>query len=107
VRPVLGVELADDAVTERLGLPGVLVLRVVPGSPAEKVGIVPTQRQALTGEIVLGDLITQIDGADLRSAADLYLKLEKHQPGDTITVSVLRERSSHTLSLVLAKNVGG
>jgi len=107
VRPVLGVEPADDAVSERLGLPGVLVLSVVPGSPAEQVGIVPTQRHPVTGEIVLGDLITQIDGADLHSAAELYLKLEKHQPGDTISVSLLRERKGRTLSVVLAKNVGG
>jgi S1-C subfamily serine protease len=106
VRPVMGVELADDAVADRLGVPGVLVLGVVPGSPAEKVGIVPTQRQALTGEIVLGDVITHIDGAELRRAADLYLKLEKHQPGDSITISIVRDRQRRTLSLVLAKNVG-
>jgi S1-C subfamily serine protease len=107
VRPVMGVELADDAVADRLGLPGVLVLGVVPGSPAEKVGIVPTHRQPLTGEIALGDVITHIDGAELRRAADLYLKLEKHQPGDSITISIVRDRQRRTLSLVLAKNVGG
>jgi S1-C subfamily serine protease len=102
----MGVELADDAVADRLGLPGVMVLGVVPGSPAEKAGIVPTRRQPLTGEIVLGDVITDIDGAELRRAADLYLKLEKHQPGDSITISIVRDRQRRTLSLVLAKNVG-
>jgi S1-C subfamily serine protease len=106
VRPVIGVELAEDAVSERLGLPGVLVLRVVPGSPAAQVGIVPTQRHPMTGEVVLGDVITQVDGAPLRNAADLYLKLEKHQPGDTVALSIVREGQQRTLSLVLAKNVG-
>jgi S1-C subfamily serine protease len=106
VRPVIGVELANDAVSARLGLPGVLVLRVVENSPAAQAGIVPTQRQALSGEILLGDVITHIDGEQLHSASDLYLKLEKHRPGDTVKVSLVRQGVGHTLSVVLGKNVG-
>jgi S1-C subfamily serine protease len=106
VRPVIGVELANDAVSARLGLPGVLVLRVVENSPAAQAGIVPTQRQALSGEILLGDVITHVDGEELHSASDLYLKLEKRRPGDTVKVSLLRQGVSHTLSVVLGKNVG-
>jgi len=105
VRPVIGVEPADDALTQRLGLPGVLVRKVHPGSPAEHVGIVPTQVQPMTGEIMLGDLIVQVDGADLRKAADLYLQLEKHKPGETVAITVLRNGESKTLSVTLARNV--
>jgi S1-C subfamily serine protease len=62
------------------------------------------QRHPETGEIVLGDLLTHIDGAELKSVADLYLKLEKHKPGDTVNVTVSRNAVSRTLSVVLAKN---
>jgi S1-C subfamily serine protease len=106
VRPVLGVELADDGVTKRLGLPGVLVLRVVENSPAAQAGVVPTQRQAITGEILLGDVITHVDGEALRGASDLYLKLEKHRPGEAVKVTLIRQGVSRTLDIVLGKNVG-
>jgi S1-C subfamily serine protease len=105
VRPVIGVVLADDAVTERIGLEGALVMNVVPGSPAEQVGIVPMRRNP-DGQILLGDLLTEIDGVKLRNGADLYLQLEKHRPGDTVTLAVTREGRTRTLSVVLAKNVG-
>ena len=105
VRPVIGVELAEDALLNRLGIRGALVLHVVPGSPAAQAGIVGTQRHPESGEIVLGDLITHIDGAELSNATDLYLQLEKHKPGDTVTVIASRNEASRTLSVVLAKNV--
>jgi S1-C subfamily serine protease len=105
VRPVMGVELADDELAQRLGLTGVLVLRVVKGSPAEQVGILPTHRDPKSGEILLGDVITQIDGHGVKSAADVYLGLERYRPGDSVTVMVVRAGELRTLSLVLANNV--
>jgi len=105
IRPVIGVDLADDALTARLGLPGVLVRSVVPGSPAAQVGIVPTRIDPMSGQLVLGDLITELDGVKVHKAADLYLQLEKHKPGDTVTVSVLRNGELRTLSLVLGRNI--
>ena len=105
VRPVIGVEPAADALTQRLGLPGVLVHKVHPGSPAEHVGIVPTQFQPMTGEVRLGDLIIKVDGAELRNAADLYLQLEKHKPGENVAITVLRNGETKTLTVTLARNV--
>jgi S1-C subfamily serine protease len=106
IRPEIGVVLADDSVTERFSLPGVLVLGVAENSPAAKVGMQPTQRTP-TGDIVLGDVIHQVDGKDVRKTADLLLQLEKHKAGDTITVSVVREGKPTALSVVLASNVVG
>jgi S1-C subfamily serine protease len=100
----MGVMLADDSVTERFGLPGVLVLGVADNSPASRVGIQPTQRTA-NGEIVLGDVITQVDGKDVRKTADLLLQLEKHKAGDTVAVTVVRGGELKTLSVVLASNI--
>ncbi|HET6335634.1 MAG TPA: trypsin-like peptidase domain-containing protein [Polyangiales bacterium] len=106
IRPEIGVVLADDSVTERFSLPGVLVLGVAENSPASKVGMQPTQRTP-TGDIVLGDVIHQVDGKDIRKTADLLLQLEKHKAGDTITISVVREGKPTALSVVLASNVVG
>jgi S1-C subfamily serine protease len=104
IRPEMGVSLADDSVTERFGLPGVLVLEIAPNSPAEKVGMQPTQR-TINGDIVLGDIITQIDGKEIRKTADFLLQLEKHKAGDTTTVAVMRAGEVKTLTVVLASNV--
>lgn len=104
VRPEIGVVLADDSVTERFGLPGVLVLGVAENSPAAQVGMQPTQRTA-NGDIVLGDVITQVDGKDVRKTADLLLQLEKHKAGETLAVSVVRGGEVKTLSVVLASNI--
>ncbi|HKP63439.1 MAG TPA: trypsin-like peptidase domain-containing protein [Polyangiales bacterium] len=104
VRPELGVSLADDSVSERFGLPGVLVLGVAEGSPAQKVGIQPTQRDA-NGDIMLGDIITQIQGEPMHKTADVLLQLEKHKAGDTVTVTTVRGGEPKTLSVVLASNV--
>jgi S1-C subfamily serine protease len=104
IRPELGVSLADDSVSERFGLPGVLVLGVAEGSPAQKVGIQPTQRDA-NGDIVLGDIITQIQGERVQKTSDVLLQLEKHKAGDTVTVTTVRGGEPKTLSVVLASNV--
>jgi S1-C subfamily serine protease len=105
VRPVIGIVPADDALTARLRLPGLLVRSVAKGSPAEQVGIVPTRVDPMTGQLVLGDLVTHIEGVELHSTAELHLQLEKHKPGETVTLTVLRDGASRTLSIVLARNV--
>jgi S1-C subfamily serine protease len=104
IRPELGVVVADDSVSERFGLPGPLVLRVAPGSPAEKVGMLPTQRTP-NGEIVLGDIIVDLEGTRVHKSADILLKLEKHKAGDNVTVTILRAGEQRTLTVVLADNV--
>jgi len=64
IQPTIGVEPAPDQWVERLGLKGVLVLDVLPGSPAAKAGIRPTRRLA-NGRIRLGDLIVALDNTDV------------------------------------------
>ena len=66
VRPSLGVNVLDDwrrrSYEEQLGqpLPGVLVVEVVGGSPADRAGL---QAARVRGtDVVLGDLITHVNG---------------------------------------------
>ena len=44
-RPSIGVELAPDAMSESLGMPGAMVMKVVPGGPAQRAGMRPEMGQ--------------------------------------------------------------
>jgi S1-C subfamily serine protease len=73
-----------------MGLKGALILDVVPGGAAERAGIRPTRRNN-QGEIEIGDLIVGINERKVNSNADLILELEKHQPGQEVQVSLVRD----------------
>jgi S1-C subfamily serine protease len=89
IQPTIGVELAPDQWVERLGLKGVLVLNVPPGSPAAKAGIRPTRRLS-GGRIVLGDLIVAIDSTDVASSDDFLDIQQGHRIGDTVSLTIDR-----------------
>jgi S1-C subfamily serine protease len=90
LRPTIGVELAEDALTRRFGLVGALILNVLPSSPAEKAGLQATQQEERTGRIALGDVIVAVDGAEVKNNADLYLALEGHKQGDKVKLMLNR-----------------
>jgi len=89
-RPGIGVQIAEDQIAERLGVIGVLVVDVVPGSGAAKAGLRPTRREA-SGRVRLGDVITAIDGKKVLSPNELFLTLENYKVGDAVNVSLLRD----------------
>ena len=104
VRPSLGVALAPDQLTRRLGLDGVLVMRVEPGGPAAEVGLRPTQR-SITGDIRLGDVIVAIGDQPTASIEDFFAALEEHAPGDQVTLTILRDRQRRSVALTLGEEV--
>jgi S1-C subfamily serine protease len=102
VRPSLGVALAPDQLTERLGLDGVLVMRVDPGGPAARAGLRPTRRD-LRGNIRLGDVIVGIDDEELESTEDFFAALEEREPGDEVTLTVVRDGEPTQVPLTLGR----
>jgi S1-C subfamily serine protease len=90
IRPGLGIQIAEEQIAERLGVVGVLVVDVVTGGAAAKVGIRPTRREA-SGRVRLGDVITAVDGKRTESPNELFLTLEKYRVGDTVNVTLLRD----------------
>jgi S1-C subfamily serine protease len=92
VRPMLGVELATDAINQRIKdrteVHGVLIIDVRSATPAEQAGLRPT-RQTRNG-LELGDVIVAIDNQPIKTAEDVYSVLQDHKVGDTITVTVVR-----------------
>jgi S1-C subfamily serine protease len=101
-RPALGVELAPDRWTRRYGIEGVLVLNVMAGSGAATAGLQPTTRDR-RGRIILGDIIVAVGDEAVRSSGELRLALEQHQVGDTVTVTVVRDRREVQLEVVLSE----
>ena len=100
VRPGLGVQIAPDALTKKVNVEGVLIMGVQPGSPAQKVGLRATRRSA-DGGIVLGDIITAIDGQAIASVEDLFTTLAKRKVGDEVTLTIVRDEASIQIKVIL------
>ncbi|EFJ41325.1 hypothetical protein VOLCADRAFT_119736 [Volvox carteri f. nagariensis] len=106
VRPAMGITMAPAQVLERVGLEGVLVLEVPPGSPAHAAGLRPTHRD-IFGDLVLGDVITGLDGKAVRSSADLYDVLDEHRVGDRVKLDVVRDGKQMGLTVTLGERLLG
>ena len=92
-RPTLGLQLSEPIsrnVTQRMQVKGELVIGVNANSAAAAAGILPTVRNP-DGKIRFGDIITHIDDDAITTSDDIYLALQKHKPGDTVTLKLLRD----------------
>jgi putative serine protease PepD len=103
----LGVSLATipSSVAGRVGSPaGVAVATIRDGTPAADAGL-----RAATGSKTVdaqeyptgGDVITKVDGAAVRTAADLRSIVDAKRPGDTIELTFVRGGTTKTVSVTL------
>jgi len=101
-RPALGISSASEQVQRALRLPdGVALVQVQPGSPAAKAGLQPFMRGS-DGGIVAGDVITAINDDPVKNLDDMLTALEKHQPGDKVSVTAWRSGKSRRLGVQLS-----
>ncbi|CAJ2665407.1 unnamed protein product [Trifolium pratense] len=70
-RPILGIKFAPDQSVEQLG------------------GLQSTKRDAY-GRLILGDIITSVNGTKVTNGSDLYRILDQCEVGDKVIVEVLR-----------------
>ena len=98
-RAVLGISMGD--ITDQLAkeknlktMEGAFVGEVIENSAAEKAGIKKE------------DIIIQINGVDVKSAAQLQEQVGRYSPGDKITVTVLRDNKKITLNAELKNRQG-
>ena len=85
---------------------GMLIQRVVPGGAADRACLRGGTEQAYVGntQIVLGgDLIIAIDGQQVTDPQDINAIMEKHQAGDTVTVTFIRGQRRMTIKLILGE----
>ena len=101
VRPRLPVrfeERLSDAVPQRMGVNGVLIIGVDPR--AAGTGLRGTRRMP-SGQIAWGDIIQGVDGKPVKSLKDLYKMLEGYRAGDTVTLTVFRGGSQVEIQVQL------
>ncbi len=110
-RPSLGIvsyAIGPDLASQ-MGLSadqGVLIQRVLPGGAAERAGLRGGDQQAYVGNTPImlgGDLIVAIDGQDVADTQDISAIMDKHQAGDTISVTIVRGKKQMTLKLTLGE----
>ena len=89
IRPGMGVALVPDRIAQQLGVDGLIIGRVSPRSPAERVGLRGTRERA--GRLELGDVLRKLDGEPVKTAEDLLRILDRHKVGDAMKVEYLRD----------------
>jgi len=83
-----------EMLNEHLGLKpgdGILVRSVLPDGPAAKAGI------------AVNDVIRQLDGKAVGSAADLTKEIREHQPGDKVKLSVIQKGKESAIEVTLGE----
>ncbi len=104
VPPTIGIE-SDDRINRllhrRFGIDGVAVLAVHPHSPAASAGLKPTIIYP-DGSILFGDIIVAIDGKRVKSFKELQELLERHNHGDEVTLTILRDNRELQIKITLA-----
>jgi S1-C subfamily serine protease len=100
----IGPDLADQ-----MGLAanyGVLIERTIPGGAAERAGLHGGNQTAYLGNLQIylgGDLIVGLDGQQIANPQDINDVMNRHQVGDTITVTFYRGRRKLTTKLTLGE----
>jgi putative serine protease PepD len=101
------VETIDPGVAKLVGgLPsqGVIVARVVKGSPAAKAGLTGATRQKTVNGVTAllgGDAIIRVDEKPISTAQQLSSAVALRKPGDRLTLDVVRAGKSRTVTVTL------
>ncbi len=83
----IGVSVLDDSIAHRVGIAGVVIREVLPGSPAHRAGLrglAHTRRGP-----VIQDVLVSVDGAPVRSFDDLFTALDARRAGERVEFGVL------------------
>ena len=102
--PLLGVVHDEriNALARRQGIDGVLVLDVVPGSPAALAGL-RAASQDPAGRIIPGDVVVALGSRPIATSPDLRGALDQHVPGETVDLVVRRDGREIRMPVALAE----
>ena len=98
--PVLGVSMVNASDTSGLYRNGIMIDRNI----TEGVVVVQAEKGsgAYDAGLTTGDVITKIDGKEVKDSAYLRYELYQHQAGDTIKVTYIRDGKEHTVDIKLS-----
>jgi 2-alkenal reductase len=99
--PGIGILAADESVAARLGVNGVIVAGVAPGSPADRAGL-----RGIDPTGLIGDVVVAVGGSPVRRLSDLTDQLERVAVGSSVALTVLREGRSRTVDVAIV-DIGG
>jgi len=85
--PGIGIVAANEAVATRAGADGVVIVRTVPGSAAERAGLRGIDANAQR----LGDVIVGVNGKPVHRLSDLTQELERVGVGQKVTLTIKRD----------------
>ena len=94
----IGIVAAEDGTAVQLGVQGVVILRTLKGSPAERAGLQGADVQK--GK--LGDVIVAANGKPVRRLADLIGQFEQIGIGQPVELTVDRNGTTTALHTVVA-----
>ncbi len=109
----LGVLVASltPGMAEAMNLPegqeGVIIQQVEPDSPAADAGLLGGQEPlSVEGAEVMigGDIVTAIDGVPVTNPQELADALSDYEPGDEITINLLRNGEGKSLEVILGES---
>jgi S1-C subfamily serine protease len=100
-RPGLGIQVASDELARKSAVKsGVAIARVLPGTAAEKAGLVAA-RVDEDKNVIIGDVIVAIDKQEITKVDDLMAALKKYKIGDEVNVVILRDGQRITKKVTL------
>ncbi|RJP35211.1 MAG: PDZ domain-containing protein [Candidatus Omnitrophota bacterium] len=98
-RPYLGVLLLPDSQRKRFRIDGAAILQVDQNQPADRAGLIGVQTSPVGDR--LGDIIIAIDGNPIKNNDDLLQIMDKHSPGDALSLGVLRDEIKREVTVTL------
>jgi 2-alkenal reductase len=99
----------NSGLTEGLNLDvkeGVLVVQIIPGSPAAQAGLRGGHREVIVGGLRIplgGDIITGIDDHKVTGMKQMVRLIDKLKVGETMTLRILRDGQPMDLKVLLAE----
>ena len=105
---IYGVDMNKD-IASKMNLDqdqqGVLVISILPGSPASDAGLKGGNKPAIiNGQAVMigGDVIIAYNGNPIQSMTELKSALSRSDPGDEVELTILRKGETQTLTVTLS-----
>ncbi|MCB1057022.1 MAG: trypsin-like peptidase domain-containing protein [Acidobacteria bacterium] len=100
IQPGIGIVPLEDRYTRSLGIDGVVIRDVDPGSPADRAGL-RSLRTDSRGRIRLGDRIVQVEDTPVKSTDDMIYAFERVGVGQRVTLTVADEAGQRQVELEL------
>jgi 2-alkenal reductase len=95
--PGIGILAGDETLAAQLGVTGVVVADVVPGSPADRAGLRGVDpRAGINGDVIVG-----VEDAPVRHLSDLTDRLERAGVGNTVKLTIVRNNRSETVEVAV------